>query len=113
MKPRFPGHPDTAVNLDAIARRRIIAVVAKFADAIVGPENREAARGLYGDFVVHMAKIEEVGAGDHEKPLRWEQGHHARSVRHARLQRRGRAITVSYDRARCRPVRRRGSSIRS
>src|SRR3546814_8258039 len=68
--------------------------------------------GLYGDFVVHMAKIEEVGAGDHEKPLRWEQGHHARSVRHARLQRRGRAITVSYDRARCRPVRRRGSSIR-
>src|SRR3546814_4556277 len=26
MKPRFPGHPDTAVNLDAIARRRIIAV---------------------------------------------------------------------------------------
>src|SRR3546814_5711435 len=46
------------------AERQFAIVVAKFADAIVGPENREAARGLYGDFVVHMAKIEEVGAGD-------------------------------------------------
>src|SRR3546814_17062887 len=26
MKTRVPGHPDTAVNVDAIARRRIIAV---------------------------------------------------------------------------------------
>src|SRR3546814_7715877 len=78
------------------AQRQLAIVVAKFADAIFGPENREAARSLDADFVVHMAKIEEVGAGDHERPLRWGQGHHARTPRRARLQRRGRPITRGY-----------------